>query len=134
MASACDIPPHLNLEFDPQSGSAGVVFVGERIEVRTSPVDPLVCRGDCPMIESNQPVTIAGRQARLVRGYLGSVGGNVPQQFMLYLIRSGRTYISLTLFAAGRHAAVGDPAVILPLQAADIELFDRIVGTLGFAP
>ena len=53
---------------------------------------------------------------------------------MLYLVRSGRTYISLTLYAAGRNAVLTDPAVIVPLQESDIELFDRIVQTLQLTP
>jgi hypothetical protein len=53
---------------------------------------------------------------------------------MLYLVRSGNTYISLTLYAADRHAALVDPTVILPLQEPDIQLFDRIVRTLKLAP
>jgi hypothetical protein len=79
-------------------------------------------------------VTVAGRQARLARGYIGSIGGNIPQHFMLYLVRSGSTYISLTLYAAGRNASLIDSSVILPLQEADIELFDRMVQTLELTP
>lgn len=128
-------PAALTLEFSPLVDGYGTVFVGDKIQVRTSSTDPLVCQGDCPLIESTEPVTIAGREARLVRGYIGSVGGNIPQRFMLYLIRSGSTYISLALFAAGRQdQSAVDPGVILPLQEADIELFNRMVQTVEITP
>ena len=74
------------------------------------------------MIESTEPATIAGREAQLVLGYIGSIGGNIPQHFMLYLIRSGSTYISLVLYAESRNATTADPSVILSLDQADIEL------------
>ena len=123
-------PAELTLEIGPSSGGNRIVFVGDKIQVRTTTFDPLVCQGECPMIESNEAITIAGRPARIVRGYIGSIGGNIPQHFMLYLIRSGDIYISLILYAESRNALLGDPAVIVPLQQADIELFDRIVQTL----
>ncbi len=90
-------PAALALEFGPQVDGYGIVFIGDKIQVRTSSVDPLVCQGECPIMESTEPVTLAGRDAYLVHGYIGSIGGNVPQHFMLYLIRSGSTYISLVL-------------------------------------
>jgi len=128
-------PAALTLEFSPLVDGYNTVFVGDKIQIQTSSTDPLVCQGDCPMMGSNEPVTIAGREARLVRGYIGSVGGNIPQRFMLYLIHSGSTYISLTLFAAGRQdQSVDDPSVIVPLQQADIELFNRLVQTVQMTP
>lgn len=127
-------PTALSLELGSEVDGRRSLFVGEKIQVLSGPLDPLVCQGECPLIESNEPVTLAGRQARLVRGYIGSIGGNIPQHFMLYLVRSGSTYISLTLYAAGRHATLVDPTVILPLQEPDIQLFDRIVRTLKLAP
>jgi len=126
-----EFPP----EFGPQVDGYGAVFFGDKIQVRTNSTDPLVCQGECPMLEIIEPVTIAGRPARLVRGYIGSIGGNTPQRFMLYLVRSGSTYISLMLFAESRHATTTvDPSVILPLQEADIELFNRMVQTLEWMP
>jgi hypothetical protein len=123
-------PAALTLEFGPQVDGYGVVFVGDQIQVHTSPANPLVCRGQCPIMESTEPVTIAGRDAHLVRGYVGSIGGNIPRRFMLYLIRSGTTYISLVLYAGSRDATTADPTTLVPLQEADIGLFDRMVETL----
>jgi hypothetical protein len=127
-------PSALPLEFGPQVAGHRIVFIGDKMQARTSSADPLVCQGECPMIESAEAVIIAGRQARLVRGYIGSMDGNVPQHFMLYLIRSGTTHISLVLYAGSRYATAADPTVILPLHEEDIALFDRIVQTLEFGP
>jgi hypothetical protein len=127
-------PAALTLDLGPETDGQRIIFVGDKIQVRLSPTDPLVCQGECPMLESTQPVTVAGRQARLARGYIGSIGGNIPQHFMLYLFDYGSAYISLTLYAASRNASLVDSSVILPLQGSDIELFDRMVQTLELAP
>ncbi|HET6845961.1 MAG TPA: hypothetical protein VFH29_03955 [Anaerolineales bacterium] len=127
-------PAVLSLDFGGKADAQRVLFVGEKIQVVAGPRDPLVCHGECPLIESTEPVTLSGRNAQLARGYIGSVGGNIPQRFMLYVVRSGTTYISLTLYAADRHAVLADPAIILPLHESDIELFDRIVRTLVLTP
>ena len=120
MASASGTPPPCPWISAPRSMVIGIVFVGDKIQIRTSSADPLVCQGECPMIESTEPATIAGRDAHLVHGYIGSMAAIVPQHFMLYLIRSGSTYISLVLYAESRHATAADPGVILPLHEADI--------------
>jgi hypothetical protein len=107
-----------------------VVFIGDKIQVRTSDDDPLVCRHDCPMIESVETVSMAGREGRQVRGTMGPIHGGVSQHFLMYLFRVGATHVSFVLFAEGRDATADDTGIIRPLQEADIELFQRIMQTL----
>jgi len=125
-------PPALQLELGLPVDEYRVVFVGDQIQVQTSPVNPLVCRGDCPLIENNEVVTIAGREARQVQGYIGSIGGNVPRHFLMFVFRRGDTYVSFALYAESRDAAVADPSVISPLKEDDVELFERIMQTVEF--
>jgi hypothetical protein len=124
-------PAQLGLEkIGPRSDGHGSTYVGDQIEIRTSARDPLVCRGDCPMIEESEAITIAGREARQVLGYLGSIGGNTPQYFLMYLIRLGDTYASFILYAESRHATTDDPSYIRDLKERDIDLFERMMLTL----
>lgn len=123
-------PAQLGLEISPRSYGYGSIYVGDQIEIRTSSSDPLVCRGDCPMIEETERITIAGREARQVLGYVGSIGGNTPQYFLMYLIRLGDTYASFILYAEGRHATTDDPSYIRDLKDEDIDLFERMMLTL----
>jgi len=125
-------PRALQLEPGLSADGYRVVFVGDQIRIQTSPGDSLACEGECPMIESTEPVTIGGRDARQVRGHISSNGGNVPQYFMMYLFRLGDVYLSFALYAESRHATTYDPSIIRPLKEEDIELFERIMQTLEF--
>ena len=125
-------PAALPLEAGEPSNGYRVVFVGDQIRIQTSSRDPLVCQGECPLIENTEVVTIAGREARRVRGYIGSIGGNVPQYFMMYVFRLGDDFASFVLYAESRYAQVSDPSIITPLKEADIDLFERMMQTLEF--
>jgi hypothetical protein len=125
-------PPALKLEVRPEANEYRTVFVGDQVRVRTAADDPLACRGECPMIESSEVVRLAGRQAHQLRGIIGSIGGNVPQQFIMYLIRLNETYVSFELYAEGRYATTDDPSVIKQLTEQDTELFGRIMQTVKF--
>jgi hypothetical protein len=123
-------PAQMGLDIRPRSYGYGSIYVGDQIEIRTSARDPLVCRGDCPMIEESERITIAGRDARQVLGYVGSIGGNTPQYFLMYLMRLGDTYASFILYAESRHATTDDPSYIRDLKEPDIDLFERMMQTL----
>lgn len=125
-------PASFALESGPQVAGHSTVYIGDKIQVRTSSTDPLVCQAECPMIETSESVTLAGRLAHLVRGHLDSDGGVARQDFVLYLVRSGSTYVSLVLYVASSPAPAGDPGLIHPLQQADIDVFNHIVRTLEF--
>lgn len=127
-------PAARGLEYGPRSGGYGSVFVGDQIEIRTSPGDPLVCRGDCPVIEESKPITMAGRDARQVLGYLGSIGGNTPQYFLMYVIRLGDSYVSFILYAEGRDALTDDPGSLRELKEQDIDLLERMIQTVEILP
>jgi hypothetical protein len=123
-------PPELPLVQGPAADGYHVMFVGEQIEIETSDTDPLVCRGDCPMLERIEFVTLAGWEARQARGYIGSIGGNVPQHFLRYVFRLGSEYVSFVLHAVSRYGEQTDPSVITPLRQQDIDLFERMMQTL----
>jgi hypothetical protein len=125
-------PNALQLELGVSVDGHRVVFVGEQVRIQTSPRDPLICRGECPMIENTEWLTVAGRDVRRVRGYIGSIGGNIPQDFLLYDFRLGDAYASFVLYAESRSAEVADASVIAPLKQGDIDLFETMMQTLEF--
>lgn len=119
------------LEIVPGENNASV-NIGEQIQVRVSAADPLECRGDCPFVESSEAVTVAGLAATKVSGYIGSIGGNVPQRFLTYIFQQDGRYYIFTLYALGLKATGDDPSTIWPLSDSDVALFDRILATLRF--
>ena len=125
-------PAELGLQPGEAAGGYGATYIGDKIRIQTSEDDPLVCQGECPMIESTEALRIAGRRAVLAQGYLGSIGGNVPQYFMAYVFPLGTGFASFSLYAESRYAEVKDPSVITPLRQDDIEVFERMMETLEF--
>ena len=67
-----------------------------------------------------------------MRGYIGSVGGNIPQYFLLYVFRLREGFASFALYAERRDAELKDPGSITRLLQADIDLFESMMETLAF--
>jgi hypothetical protein len=122
-------PAHLELL---RSENTPTLYVGEQVHVWISDANPLDCRGDCPVVESSTPTTIAGLDATKVEGYIGAIGGEIPQQYLRYILRHDNLYYSFTLWALGRDAKNECCSVIYPLDENDIALFEQILDTLTF--
>jgi hypothetical protein len=106
------------------------VRLGEKIEVVMWDLDPGAPLGDGPAIERLTEVQLAGRPARLFEGYIGSVGGYVPQRFKRYVVQTEDGYFLITLYALGLGASGGNLSQIAELDPADIQLFDAIAATV----
>ncbi|MCA1900228.1 MAG: LuxR C-terminal-related transcriptional regulator, partial [Chloroflexi bacterium] len=115
-------PPHL--EIIPEENTQ-TLYIGERIHVWISDVNPLDCRGDCPFVENIEPATIAGVEAKQITGYIGAVGGGSPQRYVRYIMRQNNRYYTFTLHALSFHATGNDPYTIYPLNENDIVLFEQ---------
>lgn len=112
---------------------APFLYLGEQIHVAISDGNPLECRGDwCPVVESSNPTTIAGLDARKVEGYKGAIGGEIPQRYLRYIVEHDNLYYSFTLWALGRHAQNKCCSVIYPLDENDVALFEQILDTVAF--
>jgi hypothetical protein len=120
-----------NLEIAPGANTP-TLYVGDQIHVWISDTDPLQCRGDCLLVESTGPATGAGLDATRVAGYMGAIGGSIPQRYLRYILRHDDRYYVFTLFALGRGAKNECCSTIWPLNENDIALFDQILGTLKF--
>ena len=106
------------------------VQLGEKIEVAVWDIDPGAPLGDGPAIERETNLQLAGRPARLFEGYIGSVGGYVPQRFKRYVVQTGDGYFLITLYALGLGASEGSLSQIAELDPADIQLFDTIAASV----
>jgi hypothetical protein len=115
-------------------------FIGDRIAFSVTRQDTywLDCLfedpGDCPVIDY-VTLTRTGTPARTairLRGYVGAIGGNIPQQYVTYLVRDGGMTYTLTLYALERDTDVERVDEIWPLDEADIETFERMMATLAF--
>lgn len=112
--------------------------IGDQIEVAVLPVASswITCfdqaLGDCPFVEIDTPVTIQGQEARRVKGYIGSVGGRIPQEFLVYIFKldDEAEALTLTLYALPFDTTQEAPTKIWPLGGAELELFERTVETV----
>jgi hypothetical protein len=86
--------------------------------------------GDCPIVESDQMVNINGKNVRRIEGYIGSVGGNIPQEFMAYIFTLGDQALVMTVYALPFDTQVSDYSMIWPLEGMELELFERTVQTV----
>jgi hypothetical protein len=122
-----------NLEVT-QSEHGPYFKVGEQITIGISEMNPLECRGDCPVMEKQETVTLAGQDATKVSGYVGSVGGFIPQQYMSYVLNYEHQYYRFLVYAisSGETFDGEDMSTIRPLKAEDLELFEKIMSTLTF--
>jgi hypothetical protein len=108
------------------------VELGPKIVVSVWDKDPAAPLGDGPVNESVTDVELAGYPARLFTGYIGSIGGYVPQQFRRYVIERNGVYWMITLYALGLHASGGDLSPIVELDPADVQLFETIAASVSW--
>ncbi|MBV6395152.1 MAG: hypothetical protein HFACDABA_00723 [Anaerolineales bacterium] len=121
----------------PQSLKVNVVSdeyveVGDAIVIGVMTTDPAALRGDGPVFESSSNVQIGLYPARLLTGYIGAIGGHIPQQFRMYVFQRADYYLTVTLYALGLHIMDGDASQIAPLDPNDVARFDRIVESIRF--
>jgi hypothetical protein len=120
------------LEITPDEDTP-TLYIGEQIHVWISDVNPLECRGDCLLVEETAPATVAGLEATKVAGYMGAIGGSIPQRYLRYIIRHDNRYYVFTLFALSFHARSNDMYTIWPLGENDVTLFEQVLETFKFA-
>jgi len=63
-------------------------------------------------------------------GYIGSVGGYIPQQFRKVVVERNGSYFVVTLYALGLHVTDGDLSKIAELAMVDISLFDNVTASM----
>jgi hypothetical protein len=106
------------------------VEIGDKIVISVWNIDPTAPLGDGPVIESTTDVQLSGYSAKLLTGYIGSVGGYIPQQFRRFVVERNGSYFVVTLYALGLHATEGDVSQIAQLNSEDISLFESMVTSM----
>ncbi len=128
-----DLPPGFRAPAADDSRPFG--RIGEKIQYLISQQDPLDCRGDCPVVErTDSGVTVGGNQATRIEGYIGSIGGNIPQQYISYIIPRAGSYYAFTSYALSQaeESTIQDVSLVHPIQPQDIALFEQIMATFKF--
>lgn len=106
------------------------VEIGDKIVISVWNIDPTASLGDGPVIESTTGVQLSGYSAKLLTGYIGSVGGYIPQQFRRFIVERKGSHFVVTLYALGLHVTEGDVSQIAQLDPQDIYLFDSMVTSM----
>ena len=106
------------------------IEIGDKVVISVWDLDPTAAHGDDPIIESIEDVQLSGHSAKLLTGYIGSIGGYIPQQYRRFIIERDGIYFVVTQYALGLHATEGDVTEIVQLKSEDAELFDNMVTTM----
>lgn len=106
--------------------------VGDQIEIRINEFNPLECRGDCPVVEQTESAVVDTFPATRMTGYIGAVGGNIPQQYVTYFLPRGERFFAITLYALGFGGQSDDLATIRPFNEDDVAMFEQLLATVSF--
>lgn len=106
------------------------VEIGDKIVISIWNTDPTAPLGDGSLIESTTDTQISGYSAKLLTGYIGSIGGYIPQQFKRFVVERNDSYFVITLYALGLHVTEGDVSQIAQLNYEDISLFENMVSSI----
>ncbi len=90
--------------------------------------------GDCPVKEEDTQVEINGLPARRVKGYLGAVGGYIPQEYLTYIFALDDEQLVFTVYALPFDTPYQQITQIWPLEGMALELFERTVRTITLNP
>ena len=84
------------------------------------------------VIDSTTDVQVGVYSTKLLTGYIGAVGGYIPQQIRRFVFERNGYYFVVTLYALGLHVTEGEISQIAQLNPEDVSLFDNIVASLQF--
>ncbi len=125
-------PPDLTVGSDADDPARG--SIGDKIRYVVGDANDFQCRGECPVVENQDEVNLGDRVATRYDGYLGAVGGNVPQRYLAYLIEANGRFYTFTLYALPWMSTLPGMTEIQPLQPADVTRFEQIMATVRLTP
>ena len=108
------------------------VEIGDKVVIIIWTADPLSLPGDRPIYETVTDAQPGAYPGKLVTGYIGSIGGYIPQQIRMYVFEHNGYYIAFTLYALGLNATEGDVSQIAPIFSEEEKIFDNVVAGLQF--
>ena len=108
------------------------VHIGDKIVIGVMTMAPTDMPGDRPIFETSTDVQVGAYPAKLLTGYIGAIGGYIPQQFRMYLFQRADHYVTVTLYALGLNVTEGDMSQIVTLNPEDVPGFELIIASLRF--
>ena len=108
------------------------VHIGDKIVIGVMTMAPTDMPGDRPIFETSTDVQVGAYPAKLLTGYIGAIGGYIPQQFRMYLFQRTDHYVTVTLYALGLNVTEGDMSQIVALNPEDVPGFELIIASLRF--
>lgn len=122
---------------DPSSGK----LLNNQIDWFTSEVSIENCRGDCPVINSKQQIKLKEEITALqLDGWVGSIGGNIPESFRKFEVKypNENKYLIITLWELKRgnpytfanYSPERNPQII---DQNNLKIFDQILSTFKFS-
>ncbi len=126
-------PENYNLD----TNSYVTPYLNGNITWRYNSTSFLSCQGDCPFVESQENTTLGGKPAVKISGYIGSVGGNIPQKYITYEVKLQNKYFvfsiqALTPFLTPNQSLTYDQNTIQPIKSEDLKIFNQILSTFKF--
>jgi hypothetical protein len=115
-------------------------LLGDQIRVEVLPFETswITCfdksLGDCPFAESDEQLQVNGYEARKISGYIGAVGGNIPQEFQTFIFSLEDRALVITVYALPIGLESTDMDQVWPLQGVYLEFFQRTVDTVQIHP
>lgn len=106
------------------------IEIGDKVIIGVLTTDPTTLRGDGPVFENSSNVQPSAYPAKLLTGYISSIGGYIPQQIRMHVFEHNSYYITFTLYALGPSATEGDIVQIAPIYPEDEKIFDNIAAGL----
>ncbi|MEM7332098.1 MAG: hypothetical protein AAF490_08400, partial [Chloroflexota bacterium] len=112
-------------------GSPDNLYLNDQIFIHVSETSPTPCYGACPFIEHSEETAVNGYPATKMTGFIGSIGGNTPQEFVKYRFLRGDGYIEFTLFALPTTAPLNmELEERAPITNEDLAWFEEVLYSL----
>lgn len=108
------------------------IWIDKQIHITISDKNPNVCLGDCPIVESQENIKINNLSGQKLTGYIGSVGGNIPQRYYEIILPRNNLFYIFTLYELKNDSIKSQYRKIGNIFPDKIELFNKIVSTVKF--
>lgn len=118
-----------------EQGRPEYVLVGDYISVLVTDFNPEEARGDGPLIEEATDTMVIDLPARRLKGYVGSVGGNIPHTIEQIVIPHNGRFYTIEVSELSNTAPYDPTAETRtpgPIPAEQMTLFDEIALTFRF--
>jgi ribosomal protein L21E len=113
------------------TGDGELVWIDAQIFISVMTVNPEQAQGDGPVIETAEDTMVNGIPSRRLTGYIGSIGGNTPQNYQTLVIAAGERFYVITVYELRRD-------VVLPVERTRgaiplpvLSVFDILIATFG---